>query len=311
MNKLQKKIRAVEEDHAEEVLTEHLDKHAMSKRDRALFILGNIRATDRIAKALGSQAMIAAFAFQKENLHADLGYPAFAEFLDESEFSPMSKHEFYERKKIFENEGVNLFDALNELEVPLKTRKLLGKGNIQLDGETVVLIDPATSEEIRFELKDKTRILETITALADSSADLRKKVESQKTKLDSADNLILNLSEEVERVKVSKIAASENPHSSALMNLVAAFGLMTLEAESLSAIEKEQFATRTFETIAALMNRLSKDGYNRKDWAKELSKPGKSKPDNVAEKDDDDFLIESVLNDENEDDNDSELAQLM
>lgn len=177
MDKLQIKLRAVEDEHAEEVLNNHLEKHANSKRDRAIFILGNIRATDRISKALNSQAMIAAFAFQKEDLHEALGYPAFADFLDNSEFSPMSKHEFYERKKVFENEGEKVFDALNDMDIPLKTRRLLGKGNVQLDGEDLVILDPATGEEMKFEITNKSRILETISALADANADKSKKLE--------------------------------------------------------------------------------------------------------------------------------------
>ena len=110
-------------------------------RERALLFLGGMRAADRIASALSAQVMANLIAFEKEKMHEQMGYKRFAEFLDRSPYSPMTKHQFYKRREIFDREGEQVFDLMNEIGLPLARRKLLGRGAVRVEGETVIVND--------------------------------------------------------------------------------------------------------------------------------------------------------------------------
>lgn len=140
-----------------------------SERDSALLFLGGMRAADRIAAALSAQVMSNLIAFEREKMHEACGFTRFAEFLDRSPYSPMTKHQFYKRREVFEREGEQVFDLMNEIGLPLARRKLLGRGQVRVEGETIVVQDG--DDEISIELADRARILETLSALADANAE--------------------------------------------------------------------------------------------------------------------------------------------
>jgi hypothetical protein len=144
-------------------------------RERALLFLGGMRAADRISAALSAQVMANLIAFEKEKMHETLGFKRFAEFLDRSPYSPMTKHQFYKRREVFDREGEQVFDLMNEIGLPLARRKLLGRGVVRVEGETVIVLDG--DEEISIELADRARILETLSALADANAEKSKRLE--------------------------------------------------------------------------------------------------------------------------------------
>jgi len=144
-------------------------------RERALLFLGGMRAADRISASLSAQVMANLISFEKEKMHETLGFKRFAEFLDRSPYSPMTKHQFYKRREVFDREGEQVFDLMNEIGLPLARRKLLGRGVVRLEGETVIVQDG--EEEISIELADRARILETLSALADANAEKSRKLD--------------------------------------------------------------------------------------------------------------------------------------
>lgn len=191
-NKLQKKIRKVEEEHAEEIVSANLSAHDERRRDETLILLGGIKAADRISSALGAETMRALIRFQNEERYKRLGFDNFVGFLNNYESSPMTKNQFYDRKALLEKEGDATFDLLNSVSMPVSKRRLLGKGNIQIEGETVIIRDGDGGEH-EIELRDRTRLLETLTALADANADKSATLDKQKTKLTANDERIADL----------------------------------------------------------------------------------------------------------------------
>lgn len=151
------------------------DLQPTEPRDLALLFLGGMRAADRISAALSAQVMSNLIAFEKERMHEAMGFTRFAEFLDRSPYSPMTKHQFYKRREIFEREGEQVFDLMNDIGLPLARRKLLGRGAVRLEGETVVVRDG--EEEVTIEIADRARILETLSALADANAEKARRLE--------------------------------------------------------------------------------------------------------------------------------------
>lgn len=144
-------------------------------RERSLLLLGGMRAADRIASALSAQVMANLIAFEKEKMHEQMGYRRFVDFLERSPYSPMTKHQFYKRREIFEREGEEVFDLMNDIGLPLARRKMLGRGQVRLEGETVIVKDGG--DEVAIDMDDRARILETLSALADANAEKAKKLE--------------------------------------------------------------------------------------------------------------------------------------
>lgn len=259
MNKLDKRLREVQDEHAEEFWQEHIDAHQRRAEQAALFVLGGIRAVDRAASALSSECLRALIRFQEEKRHEALGFERFADFLDESEYSPMSKAQFYERKAVLDKEGDIVFDLLNDLGVSIRKRKLLGKGNVELDGETVIIKSDG-GEDIEIELTNRSRLLETITALADANLDKTAKLEKQKEKIAKHDLEKRELYDEIDRAKASKGEVSGDAHSMALANVGFAFQALRDEAGRLTETDRSARRNNVFEIIAHQLQ-LTREAY--------------------------------------------------
>jgi hypothetical protein len=180
-------------------------------RERALLFLGGMRAADRIASALSAQVMANLIAFEKEKMHEQMGYKRFVEFLDRSPYSPMTRHQFYKRREIFDREGEQVFDLMNDIGLPLARRKLLGRGTVRVEGETVIVNDG--DEDISIELGDRARILETLSALADANAEKARRLERGledyerlKRKMDAGNDSGPGQKDELERVSLTATA---------------------------------------------------------------------------------------------------------
>lgn len=233
--------------------------HNEIEKAKTYKMLGAITAMDAIAMSLSStlssQALRGLEKIEQEKLYLSLGYETFVEFLN-SDDSPVTKNQYYDRIKLLNSEGDQLYDTLSKLSLPVSKRKLLGKGAVEIEGETVIVKNDE-GEETQIELNDRSRLLQTISALADANADKSKKLDKKQQLLDKFKDTLLKAEEEIASLKASKAIAPESTHSRAVMNLISAFGVMVTEAENLSPIEKAQFAPRTFELIQQLRDRLA------------------------------------------------------
>jgi hypothetical protein len=173
-------------------------------RDKAIFLLGGIRVADKISNSISSQVMNAMCLFQKENLYHGFGFVRFVDFLEQSEFSPMSKNQFYKRKEVFDREGEQMFDLMNELGVSLAVRKQLSAGNyeaITIEGNTLKVGDQSAdlsdfrlvksliesySDEVRKLTGQATRAEEKSAKLEKTVEEGSKQVESLMRQLDHA-----------------------------------------------------------------------------------------------------------------------------
>lgn len=265
-DKLQKKIREAEEAHAEEVLTEHLAENRQVVRDRALLLLGGFKAAQKIAHAINSEVMRAIETFQADRLYQAFGFDRFVDFLDGYEHSPMSKNQYYERKALLDKEGDVLFDMYGSLGLSVRRRKLLGRGNVEISGDTAIIHDGEESTEIS--LSDRSRLLETLSALADANADKSVKLDRQQQKIDKHDSEKRELYSEIDRVKAAASAAvASDPHTLALVRLQLAYRDLCEVAVSLNDAEKQQLKFVVFEKVADCNQDLA-GAYGSTDWTK-------------------------------------------
>ena len=126
------------------------------KNDEALMYLGGIGAIKSLADKLSSQTVRALEAFGESKGYEALGFATFADFLNESPYSPMKKSVYYERLSALEAEGDGTYNLLNNLGVPLSKRKLLTDGTVQVEGDMLVV------GAERIPLHDRRRVVEAV-----------------------------------------------------------------------------------------------------------------------------------------------------
>lgn len=235
-DKLSKKIREVEDAHAEQVEKAIQSNHEKDKYTRALLLLGGIRAVDRVKLNLSSQVMTALISFQEDDLHEALGYKRFADFLDESPYSPMKKSDFYRRKEVFEREGSELYDLFNEAKLPLSTRKLLAESNgaeISIDGDKLMI------GETEVATTDTDVIKEVVKSLADEIRTANANADKQKKQVEKLNNQIKQGLEEYEILDRKFQGLSEgSPLDRAQSQLVNSFLRFNDELSNSTLIEK-------------------------------------------------------------------------
>lgn len=119
-------------------------------------IIGATKFANRLATSLSAQAIHGAEIIRDDKLCEAEGYDNFRDFLDHHPESPMTYHQFDQRKKLLESEGDLLFDLLSSLDVPMKARTLLA-GQIEVDGNELRVGDARVRRD------DEAGILNLIT----------------------------------------------------------------------------------------------------------------------------------------------------
>lgn len=298
-DKLQERLRKVEDEHAEEVVATGLVEHRQTGRDRAMFVLGGINIAGKVAAALDSDAIKALITFQEEKMHEALGFETFVQFLNDSEYAPMSKTQFYDRKAILEKEGERLFDLLTELGVSIRKRKLLGKGNVEISGDSVIVRDG--DEESTIDIKDRARLIEVVTTIVDAKLDLQKQAAKKDEAIAKHDDRVRELYGEIDELRAARSAEfAEDDHSLAMVAVGLSFTQLRTAVEAMTTVERQQFGPRDLERIAGWISDLSVAFGRGEDWT--TAAPSAA---SAADTTDD---IDAVLNRALDEDNDAELA---
>lgn len=194
---------------AEKIISNSISQmNAENSKNSALMTLGAIAAFNYVARSADAQTIRGLQHIRDTKQFEVFGFQRFDNFLDESPHSPMSYRQFNDRENLLKNEGDQLFDLLNNLKITKKQRKMLGAGNVQLDGETVIVKVNTDGdgndvfEEIK--LEDRARLLEALSAIADEKSDLSSKVLRQKTIIERGEK-------EVERLRKDLDEAQNKP----------------------------------------------------------------------------------------------------
>jgi len=162
-----------------------LERNSKQKQliEAAEFV-GGISAVHRISQCLASQAIRAMEKMQEAKGHEAFGYTRFDDFLDQHPGSPMNSSKYYRQRDLLYKEGDLVFDAMQTIGIPANTRKLLGKGEIAIDGEEIVV------GSHRMPLSDTQGIKAVLQDLAFQSekqakkvSDLEKDIKATKAKL--------------------------------------------------------------------------------------------------------------------------------
>ena len=211
--------------------------HEEVKRSEALMYLGGIGAIKSLTDKLSAQAVRALEAFGESKAYELLGFKTFADFLNESPYSPLTKNQYYDRLNALEAEGDAAYDLLNNLGVPISKRKLLTDGAVQLEGDTLVI------GEERVPLNNRRRVVEAIRTLAEETARQAKKIEKGQEQNKK-------LKQERDELKKRGGVGVISDYNAALLQLVGAFDALRRELESLDDEQRGAVQDHTLRTVA-------------------------------------------------------------
>ena len=197
---------------------------------QAAMMLGGIRVANSIAEATALQVMQALKSFQESKGYTSFGYDTFDKFLDNCPQSPMSKSQYYERRKLLSAEGDEVFQFMTALNVPMSTRKALKRGEIVIETDGVRVGD----EVINF--SQEARIRSVLKSLVDKTTTQAQTIERGKLEIKAKAKQI------AEAQASASVRASEDSDSEPgqiYMRLLSGFANLEREIASLSAEQQK------------------------------------------------------------------------
>lgn len=205
---------------AEAEWAEGLESRERQRVARHAQSLGAIKAVAVLGHHLSSTAFREFQRFVEDNdgeAWKALGYKSLVDFLGSND-SPMTKHEYYNRREAITKEGDRVFDLLNALDVSLRGRKLLGEGEIRVEEEEVVV------GENRIPMADRAQVRSLIATLVESRSTAQDTIEKQSRVIERG-------KKDVEKYKRRATEAERRgggptagtPHGQALLTLVGAY----------------------------------------------------------------------------------------
>ncbi len=216
---LSKKIDEVKDTHAAETHAEIMSNHDARAKIEAGFILGRIKQNDHLSQAisanLDAQTVRALETFQKEKMFKALGFDTFDKFLDESEFSPMSKRQYYDRLALIRGHGDEIYDLLTSVGISVRAQKMLGHGDLAIKGDALVIGDQ------QIEMSNVGLIKDVLNEMFDEKRTLMADREKLKKQNDALkDQIARGTDENAELMRALDAMREGNPHDRSLARVV-------------------------------------------------------------------------------------------
>lgn len=178
MNSLATKIELLKDEDAQEHFEKLKAYHDESATNEAIFILGRIRQNEHVGEAiyanLSAQTVIATERFLKEKKYEALGFKTGDDFLNNSAYSPMTKHQYYDRLAMVNKHGIDVADLLTSIGISMRSQKLLSKGDIEVRNDMVYVGGK------EFDSTGSTEVKDLIVELVED----RRKATAEKEKLE-------------------------------------------------------------------------------------------------------------------------------
>lgn len=261
--KLSQKIEEKKQDVEKEITTSVALHNLTTSTTKQLVRLGMVAGVGRVAQTLNAHTIRALQGIREEKDFEALGFSRFDDFLNESELAPMTYRQFNEREKLLKQEGDEIFDMLNHLRFSHRQRKLLGSGNVELEGDLVIVTSKNEfGDEIQEEIQinDRDRLLQTLSALADQNSRLNLKTDKQKSQIEKQDLEIEDLSERIQKGTGGK----KSVHFELFVRAKIALSQLSEHLEKVDSVEKERNGEAYLRDLYAQFS-LCRQAYGRND----------------------------------------------
>lgn len=236
-------------------------------QQNAWLTMGGIMVINHIAQALNAQTIRGVQRIRDEELYKPLGFSRFDDFLDEWNESPMTYKKFNEQEKLLMREGDALFDVLSSVKLSMRQRRMLGAGNIQLEGENVIIksvaTDGAEEKTESVSLSDRTRLIQILSAVTDQNFLLNDKNIKQKEKIERGEKQIETLQKKIDAGYGN--GTSQLAHFEMNMRVMSQLNqYVDFVKNDLTLVEKERDGETYLNGLWVAFNRL-RDAYGRTD----------------------------------------------
>jgi hypothetical protein len=227
-----------------------VDEQKEHRKAKAFMFLGGINAVGKIANALKSQEIKALEAIQSEKLYVDLGFETFNDFLA-SDYAPIGKSSFYEKSKLLEAEGEQLFDLLNEVGVAKSVRKLLASGDyeaIQIEDNKILVGNQEA------DLGSVQTVKKIIDAYVNQCVTLETKLQKGEEDNKRRKEQIKDLEDKLNQNQFSSsLSFLDKAHTSALGSLTA----LANELKNATIIDCNDYLEKNLKLLASQYNQIN------------------------------------------------------
>lgn len=244
------------EQQANEIISESVvEANTASLENELFFLLGGQDAMGTIADNLLTTVIFTYQRIRDEKLYLASGFQTFADFMDNHPKSRMSYKRFNYVEGVYKNLGPVTFDLMSGSGLSMRQMKQLGKGNIQIDGEHLIINTDDGPQHV--DISNRRQWLDAVQALAKSNADKSAKLEKQKETIAKHDDEKRDLYNAIDREKARKTAEiAADPHMIAVVELQIAYRRLADAVDALSEADKKQFVFAVLEKIASCDLRL-------------------------------------------------------
>lgn len=284
-------------DDADKIALDAVSQSDKEAKKQSLYIaLGAFGALGVVSKFVGSAIIAGLKKIRDEKDYEILGYTRFDDFLDNDPLAQryigISYRTFNNLENQLEVEGKELYDLLNQLQIPITSRKLLATSEgtkITMFGDTVKVGE----EEI--DLQDVPKIRELVRVIAKETKKLSDRQETSELKIQSLQDQLKTGASEYDELRRAQDAAREGTdYERALMKAIGALLAFAIEAKDTPLVEKAHRAEADMHALWSQVQNvrtaLHLDGFFTEDNpdAKEISPLARQAIEETGDWDDED-----------------------
>ncbi|HMV46544.1 MAG TPA: hypothetical protein PLD20_00820 [Blastocatellia bacterium] len=196
--------------------------------------VGAAKLMNKITASFGSQLLLGLKRFQESEGYRVYGCQTWVQFLKEHPELDLSKTQYYERLKVLEAEGAELFDLLSSLNVPISARKQLTAGSILVEGNELVI------GEQRVPVDDAKKVKRAITQIADQMERLESKAAKTEKEIEKLKQKLAEAKEEARSGGTASAEDGTDPCNQAYLRVLAGLTELGRELAELPGKEADQ-----------------------------------------------------------------------
>ena len=255
MDDLKNKLDQVKHEHAVEAVERDGREIEEKRIAETMFFLGRVKQIGHdarsVATALSAQEIRALEHFQEQKMFIPLGYSTFVDFLDKSEYSPMSKRQYYERRELMNAHGDEIYDLLTSVGISVRAQKMLGNGELSIEGDKLVAGD------VQIDIANSGLIKQVLGEMFDDKRELEKKLATeQKKNADNQQVIDRGIRENEELTRNIDAMRSKNPHDMAVAVLISDALELTEAIGQLPDQRKAPLGQDTLPLLNTVMQRI-------------------------------------------------------
>ncbi|MBX7170179.1 MAG: hypothetical protein K1X72_04425 [Pyrinomonadaceae bacterium] len=263
------KLEKLKDDAGQSAVSALASADAQQRRDNANRLIGGIMVTHSLSEKLASETIKGIQLIRDEQIYKSLGYSDFVTCLNELHDQGLitfNYKRFNEREVLLKEHGVAVYNLLESVDIKISRRKLLTAGQVQVEGEKVIIVSEKDGEPITEEIpvSDRKRLIASLSTLADKNLVLEQKNINLSIKSKQDQDQIKRLKKDLEEAKSRPGEKSvEAIEFEAYQRATAAIDAWAEIVKSFKPEQKDKFSDLFLKSLANSVFRVQ-SAYDRK-----------------------------------------------